>query len=117
MSRPRTRTYDRPQRPPGSQPRMCDHPGCHEVGEFRAPGPQHFDLNQDAIRESLRHFFMFNDEPPVRPRRPPTPEEEALAVLELGTAATGAEIKARYKVLVKRHHPDANGGDKAAEER
>jgi curved DNA-binding protein CbpA len=26
-------------------------------------------------------------------------------------------VKARYKVLVKKHHPDANGGAKAAEER
>jgi curved DNA-binding protein CbpA len=26
-------------------------------------------------------------------------------------------LKARYKVLVKMHHPDAHGGDKAAEER
>jgi curved DNA-binding protein CbpA len=27
------------------------------------------------------------------------------------------ELKARYKQLVKKHHPDANGGDKQAEER
>ena len=26
-------------------------------------------------------------------------------------------LKARYKELAKRHHPDANGGDKASEER
>ena len=26
-------------------------------------------------------------------------------------------VKTRYKELAKRHHPDANGGDKAAEER
>ena len=30
---------------------------------------------------------------------------------------TLAEIKIRYKLLAKRLHPDANGGDKAAEER
>ncbi|MFO1155475.1 MAG: DnaJ domain-containing protein [Rhodospirillales bacterium] len=30
---------------------------------------------------------------------------------------TVADVKSRYKELVKRHHPDANGGDKAAEER
>ena len=28
-----------------------------------------------------------------------------------------ARLKARYKELVKRHHPDANGGDKVAEEK
>ncbi len=26
-------------------------------------------------------------------------------------------MKTRYKELAKRHHPDANGGDRAAEER
>ncbi len=26
-------------------------------------------------------------------------------------------LKARYKELAKTHHPDANGGDRAAEER
>ena len=28
-----------------------------------------------------------------------------------------AEIKVRFKELVKRHHPDANGGDRSSEER
>ena len=28
-----------------------------------------------------------------------------------------AEIKARFKALVKRHHPDANGGDRSTEDR
>ena len=27
------------------------------------------------------------------------------------------QIKARFKVLVKRHHPDANGGDRSTEDR
>ena len=31
--------------------------------------------------------------------------------------ATRAELKARYKQLAKRHHPDLHGGDKRAEER
>ena len=30
-------------------------------------------------------------------------------------ARTACEIKARFKELVKRHHPDANGGDKRSE--
>ncbi|MBX6321769.1 MAG: J domain-containing protein [Rhodospirillaceae bacterium] len=42
--------------------------------------------------------------------------ERALAVLELKWPVTMEEIKVRYKVLVKKLHPDANGGDKAAEE-
>ena len=44
-------------------------------------------------------------------------DDKALAVLGLAPAATQAEIKARYKRLVKRYHPDANGGDRQAEER
>ena len=44
-------------------------------------------------------------------------DDKALAVLGLAPAATRAEIKARYKRLVKRYHPDANGGDRQAEER
>ena len=38
-------------------------------------------------------------------------------MLELVTPVTLAEIKIRYKILVKQLHPDANGGDKTAEER
>jgi DnaJ-domain-containing protein 1 len=40
-----------------------------------------------------------------------------LAVLDLGPDATRPEIKARYKQLAKKHHPDLHGGDKRAEER
>jgi hypothetical protein len=44
-------------------------------------------------------------------------EEQALAVLELTAPVTMQEIRARYRALVKKLHPDANGGDKSAEER
>ncbi len=37
--------------------------------------------------------------------------------MDLEETATLIEIKSRYKELVKRHHPDANGGDRSAEER
>ena len=43
--------------------------------------------------------------------------EQALAVFDLEPPLTPVRLKARYKVLVKLHHPDAHGGDKAAEER
>ena len=42
---------------------------------------------------------------------------DALAVLNLEETASLHEIKARYKELVKRFHPDANGGDRGTEER
>ncbi len=48
-----------------------------------------------------------------------TPAEmrEPLATLGLSWPVTMDEVKTRYKELAKRHHPDANNGDRAAEER
>jgi hypothetical protein len=60
------------------------------------------------------------DEALERPReraRPRTPQEEALAVFALEPPLTLSALKARYKELVKRHHPDSHGGDKVAEEK
>jgi curved DNA-binding protein CbpA len=44
-------------------------------------------------------------------------ERKALDALGLDAGATGADIKARFKLLVKRHHPDANGGDRTCEDK
>ena len=44
-------------------------------------------------------------------------ERKALHALGLEESASGPEIKARFKELVKRHHPDANGGDRASEDK
>lgn len=53
-----------------------------------------------------------------RPRREHwTEEDQALAVLDLAAPVDFPTVKARYKALVKRHHPDANGGSREAEER
>jgi len=67
-------------------------------------------------------FVIFGEarEPPS-PRRPQRVltrlQQQAFDVLDLETSATLNEIKARYKELVKRFHPDANGGDRGTEER
>jgi curved DNA-binding protein CbpA len=42
---------------------------------------------------------------------------KSLKALNLDDHATKAEIKTRFKELVKRHHPDANGGDRSSEDR
>jgi len=42
---------------------------------------------------------------------------KALFTLELDGTATVAAIKMRYKELVKRHHPDVNGGDRSSEDK
>ena len=44
-------------------------------------------------------------------------EREALSVLGLVAPITKADIKQHYKLLAKSLHPDANGGDKRAEDR
>ena len=44
-------------------------------------------------------------------------ERKALRTLDLGDEASREDIKARFKELVKVHHPDANGGDSRSEEK
>ncbi len=43
-------------------------------------------------------------------------QRRAFDVLGLEADAKRADIKARFKMLVKRHHPDANGGDRGSED-
>ncbi|WNJ98529.1 DnaJ domain-containing protein [Thalassospiraceae bacterium LMO-JJ14] len=45
------------------------------------------------------------------------PTRVALAVFGMQLPVSGDELKSRYKELVKKHHPDTNGGTKAAEEK
>jgi hypothetical protein len=162
------------------QTRVCEHPGCREAGDFRAP------KSRDALNEwrwfCLDHVREYNarwdfykgmsaeeieqharadatwrrptwklsaggggtaaereawkrlhdplgllnehdliDAIRKRTMTPPNPlspaEREALRAMDLEWPQTQATLKSRYKELVKRHHPDANGGDPAAEER
>jgi curved DNA-binding protein CbpA len=43
--------------------------------------------------------------------------EQALAVFDIEPPFTLVRLKARYKALVKLHHPDDHGGDREAEEK
>jgi hypothetical protein len=96
--------------------RRADVVGGRPSWPLGARGPRPYQFGTESLRDSIRRFFAGGtEEAPAR--RILTPEEEALAVLELDPNATPAEIKAQYKKLAKRHHPDANGGDKAAEDR
>jgi hypothetical protein len=45
-----------------------------------------------------------------------SPEHEALAIMGLEAPVTLEVIKARYKTLAKKHHPDLNRGDKQSQE-
>ncbi len=65
----------------------------------RERGRRHGDNGRDQVRRVL------------------SAREQALAVFEMEPPFTLVRLKARYKTLVKLHHPDAHGGDKAAEEK
>lgn len=78
----------------------------------RQPGPETYDDPHG----------MFADAAEAPRPRPPQRvhtklQIQAFETLNLDADATLHEIKARYKELVKRFHPDANGGDRGAEER
>jgi len=68
-------------------------------------------------------FGVFDDDDTPDPHhqkpafRATTPEGKALQILDLQPPLTTEIVRARYKELVKRHHPDANDGDKASEEK
>lgn len=162
-------------------PRCCDHPGCYEPGEHRAPksrdqldeylwfcldhirdynkawnyyagmtpeqieletrrdttwqrptwplgarssGGRRFNQESVAIHDGFACFGEDGGEhlhAAARARaagfHPDSAEARALATIDLEPPLTLTRLKARYKELVKQHHPDANGGDKRAEER
>ena len=56
-------------------------------------------------------------QPKVETRKVMNAERKALQVMGLGPSATLADVKTKYKALVKQHHPDANGGDRSTEDR
>jgi hypothetical protein len=85
-----------------------------------------------AARENLRPGDKFGDpfgvfaryrhrqsQKPAAERVKPLHEQDRRALETLGLIgqAKSDDIKRAYKTLVKIHHPDANGGDKASEER
>lgn len=44
-------------------------------------------------------------------------DREALAVMGLSESVSRSDLAKRYKELVRRYHPDANGGDRSGEKR
>ena len=70
------------------------------------------------VEDGFAVFEEAAEAAPPRPRPRLTKGQlDALAVLNLEEDATLHDIKARYKELVKRFHPDANGGSRDTEER
>ena len=53
----------------------------------------------------------------AKPSRFTRPEQRALSVLGLGEDAGRHSVRQRYSSLVRRYHPDRNGGDRSHERR
>jgi len=98
---------------------VTGHRPTWKMGTGNTPGGMEFNAT-----DPLNLFREFNggagwrkraeQAAPVRTVR--NAERKALNVLGLDVGVEAAEIKARFKELVKRHHPDANGGDRACED-
>lgn len=71
---------------------------------------------EEAVEAEL-HAFAFGARAKPSPR-PDIPADlrEALVVFGLTWPVTFVAVKAKYKELAKRHHPDANNGSKRSEE-
>ena len=157
--------------------RYCDHPGCIEPGEFRAPpvggrrpgfdGPGDWQwlcldhvrafnggynffsgMSPEEISEQQRPYagweretraFSANGSPPPRwadfvdpldaiagrfgqraaeradGRALSDADRRSLKVLGLGTDVDRRALRQRYADLVRRYHPDRNGGDRSHE--
>ncbi|MDX2263387.1 MAG: DnaJ domain-containing protein [Hyphomicrobiales bacterium] len=70
--------------------------------------------------ETADPFGVFGEtaEAPHKPRRViRNAERKCLRTLNLDDTATAQDIKTNFKALVKAHHPDRHGGDKASEEK
>ena len=76
--------------------------------------------------EMMEHLGAFGPEwakdggfqaPPGRNSKLGTKQAWAVAVFGLSGPVIVDAVKGRYKELVKQHHPDTNGGDRAAEEK
>ena len=76
-------------------------------------------LNRDAGRKLEEAFHrLFGErqsyratEKPIGPR-----DKDALAIMDLEHPTDKKKIKAQYRELVKKYHPDVNRGNKGAEE-
>jgi len=93
----------------------------HGTGDGISNG-RHYKAGAGASAHDPHAFFAWRArqarEAPPEARRQVRPiERKSLEALHLPETASREEIKARFKELVKRHHPDANGGDRRSEEK
>jgi DnaJ domain len=74
-------------------------------------------IDEGELRDPLGLFAAGRGAREQRRANVPHELREPVKTLGLEWPVSMDALKARYKELAKRHHPDANGGDRAAEER
>jgi hypothetical protein len=80
-------------------------------------GQQGKQARLDEAVEAELHAFAFGTRPKAPPKQDvPADLRDALSVFGLTWPVTFVAVKAKYKELAKRHHPDANNGSKKSEE-
>jgi len=69
------------------------------------------------LQDALYEFLYMGKKAP--PKAPPLPAKirKAVAALEIEYPCNAKALKAHYRALVKKHHPDVNKGNKQSEER
>ncbi|MFY9657248.1 MAG: DnaJ domain-containing protein, partial [Methylocystis sp.] len=82
---------------------------------FRADGESAGNYS-DPLGANRKRHHRAREAEQASPRYSPV-TMRALDALGLDDGATSDAITARYKEMVKRHHPDANGGDRSREEK
>lgn len=99
--------------------KMGDNPAFEGNGEREA---EHAPESAESRARDPHGFFAWRaqqarKEAPERRRKLKPMEKKSLDALHLTQSATKEEIKAKFKALVKEHHPDANGGDRRSEDK
>ena len=80
-------------------------------------GQQGRQARLDEATAAELHAFAFGTKPKAPPKQDvPAELREALGIFGLAWPVTFPAVKAKYKELAKRHHPDANNGSKKSEE-
>jgi curved DNA-binding protein CbpA len=93
------------------------------VNKAARNSPLHSEIRSGAHSRVRDPFGFVAHGGPGGPRFEPqarklkTLETKAFDTMGLTASATAKDIKTRYKELVKKHHPDANGGDRGSEDR
>ena len=90
-----------------------DRPSRRFAANGADPPPRWSDF-ADPLDAISSRFRLNRDRMPSRFTRD---EQRALSVLGLGEDAELHAIRQRYSLLVRRHHPDKNGGDRSHERR